>query len=187
MPDPGSEGDGILLPAAPPLRNHNGCQKYILKEIAYDYIPRELLDRKKTGFSVPLDKWLRGPLKNKLTDYASPAFLKQQGLFNADASSKLIADWLSAGMVEPTPEAITPGSSGRSSSSSNGQNAICRRESARPCSNSPAPAARQQQRRPQDVMRSQCLQDALSLSKNEAVHNAAKDAALCSASFLNGY
>ena len=104
------------------FKDHNGCQKYILKEIAYDYIPRELLDRKKTGFSVPLDKWLRGPLKNKLTDYASPAFLKQQGLFNADATAKL----------------ITPGSSGRSSSSSNGQNAICRCES----------AARQQQPRP---------------------------------------
>ena len=79
------------------FKDHNGCQKYILKEIAYDYIPRELLDRKKTGFSVPLDKWLRGPLKNKLTDYASPAFLKQQGLFNADATAKLITDWLSAG------------------------------------------------------------------------------------------
>lgn len=79
------------------FKDHNGCQKYILKEIAYDYIPRELLDRKKTGFSVPLDKWLRGPLKNKLTDYASPAFLKQQGLFDADAASKLIADWLGAG------------------------------------------------------------------------------------------
>ena len=79
------------------FKDYNGCQKYILKEIAYDYIPRELLDRKKTGFSVPLDKWLRGPLKNKLTDYASPAFLKQQGLFDADAASKLIADWLSAG------------------------------------------------------------------------------------------
>ena len=79
------------------FKDHNGCQKYILKEIAYDYIPRELLDRKKTGFSVPLDKWLRGPLKNKLTDYASPAFLKQQGLFNADATSKLITDWLGAG------------------------------------------------------------------------------------------
>ena len=79
------------------FKDHNGCQKYILKEIAYDYIPRELLDRKKTGFSVPLDKWLRGPLKNKLTDYASPAFLKQQGLFNADATAKLITDWLRAG------------------------------------------------------------------------------------------
>ena len=72
-------------------------EAYILKEIAYDYIPRELLDRKKTGFSVPLDKWLRGPLKDKLTDYASPAFLKQQGLFNADATAKLITDWLGAG------------------------------------------------------------------------------------------
>ena len=159
------------------FKDHNGCQKYILKEIAYDYIPRELLDRKKTGFSVPLDKWLRGPLKNKLTDYASPAFLKQQGLFDADAASKLIADWLGAGDGGAYTGSNYSRIIWRSLSSSNGQNAICRRES----------AARQQQRRPQDVMRSQCLQDALSLSKNEAVHNAAKDAALCTASFLNGY
>ena len=159
------------------FKDHNGCQKYILKEIAYDYIPRELLDRKKTGFSVPLDKWLRGPLKNKLTDYASPAFLKQQGLFNADATAKLITDWLGAGDGGAYTGSNYSRIIWRSSSSSNGQNAICRRES--------APGT--QQPRPQDVMRSQCLQDALSLSKNEAVHNAAKDAALCSASFLNGY
>ena len=31
----------------------NGMKKRILKELAYDYIPREMLERKKTGFSVP--------------------------------------------------------------------------------------------------------------------------------------
>ena len=66
------------------FKDYNGCQKYILKEIAYDYIPRELLDRKKTGFSVPLGQMAERTLKNKLTDYASPAFLKQQGCSTAD-------------------------------------------------------------------------------------------------------
>jgi len=40
-----------------------GNKKRILKALAYDYIPKELLERPKVGFSVPLDKWLRGPLK----------------------------------------------------------------------------------------------------------------------------
>ena len=35
----------------------------MLKDIAYEYSPKELLDRPKVGFGVPLDKWLRGPLK----------------------------------------------------------------------------------------------------------------------------
>lgn len=43
-----------------------GDKKHILKDIAYDYIPKELLDRPKVGFGVPLDKWLRGPLKEQL-------------------------------------------------------------------------------------------------------------------------
>ena len=58
----------------------NGIKKRILKDIAYDYIPRELLDRPKVGFSVPLDKWLRGPLKEQLIDVSNMNFLKKQSL-----------------------------------------------------------------------------------------------------------
>jgi asparagine synthase (glutamine-hydrolysing) len=37
--------------------------KYLLRKLAYKYIPREILDRPKRGFGVPIDSWLRGPLK----------------------------------------------------------------------------------------------------------------------------
>ncbi len=40
-----------------------GESKYLLKRLAYRYIPRELLDRPKKGFEVPIARWLRGPLK----------------------------------------------------------------------------------------------------------------------------
>lgn len=79
------------------FKNHKGCQKYILKDIAYDYIPRELLERPKSGFSVPMDKWLRGPLKEKLTDYASASFLRSQGLLDPEAAEKLVREWLLQG------------------------------------------------------------------------------------------
>lgn len=79
------------------FKDHKGCQKYILKDIAYDYIPKELLERPKTGFSVPMDKWLRGPLKEKLTDYASESFLRRQGLLDAEATQALVQGWLRQG------------------------------------------------------------------------------------------
>jgi len=40
-----------------------GRGKYLLRELAYRYAPRKMLDRPKHGFTVPIDKWLRGPLK----------------------------------------------------------------------------------------------------------------------------
>lgn len=49
------------LPAS--LR-HSGHPKQILRDIAYRRIPRELLDRPKSGFGIPLDTWLRGPLRS---------------------------------------------------------------------------------------------------------------------------
>lgn len=79
------------------FKDHKGCQKYILKDIAYDYIPKELLERPKSGFSVPMDKWLRGPLREKLTDYASASFLRRQGLFDPEETQRLAEVWLLQG------------------------------------------------------------------------------------------
>ena len=79
------------------FKDHKGCQKYILKDIAYDYIPKELLERPKSGFSVPMDKWLRGPLREKLTDYASASFLRRQGFFDPEETQRLAEGWLLQG------------------------------------------------------------------------------------------
>ncbi len=79
------------------FKYHRGDKKHILKDIAYDYIPRELLDRPKQGFGVPLDKWLRGPLKAQLMDYSNKVFLKNQGLFDPDYTHELVRDYLAKG------------------------------------------------------------------------------------------
>ncbi|NBJ91289.1 asparagine synthase (glutamine-hydrolyzing) [Parablautia muri] len=79
------------------LKYEKGNKKRILKDIAYDYIPRSLLDRPKVGFGVPLDKWLRGPLKEQLTDMCSRDSLKRQGIFDADFTADMIENYMKTG------------------------------------------------------------------------------------------
>jgi asparagine synthase (glutamine-hydrolysing) len=52
---------GMRLPLKWKLRG--GQNKYLLRQLAYRYIPQKILDRPKQGFEVPIDRWLRGPLK----------------------------------------------------------------------------------------------------------------------------
>ena len=79
----------------------NGVKKRILKDITYDYIPKELLDRPKVGFGVPLDKWMRGPLKERLVDMCSVEYLKKQGIFDAEYVNRFIHEYLRTGDKGP--------------------------------------------------------------------------------------
>jgi asparagine synthase (glutamine-hydrolysing) len=47
---------------------HNGSGKYLLKRYAERYFPAAFLNRPKKGFSIPLNRWLKGPLKDTLTE-----------------------------------------------------------------------------------------------------------------------
>ena len=79
----------------------DGDKKHILKDIAYDYIPKELLERPKVGFGVPLDKWLRGPLKEQLLNYSSYDYLDKQGIFDAGYVSDMIGSYIKTGDAGP--------------------------------------------------------------------------------------
>jgi asparagine synthase (glutamine-hydrolysing) len=50
------------LPRNAKLRNHTS--KWILRQVLYRHVPRELIERLKTGFGIPLGEWLRGPLRD---------------------------------------------------------------------------------------------------------------------------
>ncbi len=83
------------------FKYYKGDKKHILKDIAYDYIPKEMLDRPKTGFGVPMDAWLRGPLKEPLLDYSNTSFLKKQGVFDPEYVSKFINNYVVNGDAGP--------------------------------------------------------------------------------------
>lgn len=79
------------------FKNDDGNSKKILKDIAYDYIPRELLDRNKKGFTPPIDRWLRGSLRQQLIDYSDKNFILEQGIFHPDELKKFIDSYLLSG------------------------------------------------------------------------------------------
>ncbi|MFL1994903.1 asparagine synthase (glutamine-hydrolyzing) [Lysinibacillus irui] len=60
----------------------DNTQKWILKQVMYRYLPKDLMDRPKKGFGIPLDAWLRGPLKEWSEELLSERKLAEQGYFN---------------------------------------------------------------------------------------------------------
>lgn len=75
----------------------NGVKKRILKDLTYRYVPRELLERPKVGFSVPLGKWLRGPLKEQLLSFSSIDYLTKQNIFNPGETNRIVLSYLEKG------------------------------------------------------------------------------------------
>ncbi len=61
----------------------DGTLKYLLKKITHQYLPKSLMDRPKKGFSLPINKWLRGDLKHLLAEAFNPTLLAQQNLFDS--------------------------------------------------------------------------------------------------------
>ena len=72
------------------LKYHYLEKKYLLKQVTYDYVPKELLDRPKKGFGVPLKQWLRTVLKPEIMRMAEPNRLRKQGVFRPDAIRNLV-------------------------------------------------------------------------------------------------
>lgn len=71
-----------LLPMEFKIRN--GVTKWALREILYKHVPKDLIERPKMGFAVPLAEWLRGPLKDWAESLLDEKRLHQEGFFNVE-------------------------------------------------------------------------------------------------------
>ncbi len=70
-----------------------GNKKYIVKEIVHQYIPKELMDRPKMGFAIPISSWMMNELRDYVEAYINEKVIRSQGIFNWEYVNKLKTDF----------------------------------------------------------------------------------------------
>ena len=73
--------------------------KMVLRDVLYRYVPREMMERPKKGFSIPIDKWI---LEKELREWAEGLLdknkIKKQGILDPDVVEKIWRDYTDRGI-----------------------------------------------------------------------------------------
>lgn len=77
------------------LKIRNGESKWILRQLLYRHVPRQMMDRPKMGFAVPIEYWLGGPLRSWAGDLLSPDRLAREGFFDVGKVTQMWSEHIS--------------------------------------------------------------------------------------------
>ena len=92
------------LPLNMKIRGNTG--KWALRQVLYRYVPKELIERPKAGFAIPIGQWLRGPLRDWAESLLGESRLRQEGYFHPEPIRKAWAEHLT-GRRDHTPKIWT--------------------------------------------------------------------------------
>jgi asparagine synthase (glutamine-hydrolysing) len=76
------------------LKYNKGVKKDLLKKITNKYVPKEMLDRPKSGFGIPVYNWLKNDLKELAYLYVSEDQLKKHALINIKEALRIRNDFM---------------------------------------------------------------------------------------------
>jgi len=80
----------------PEQKINGSTTKYLLREAMRPWLPAEVLQQRKAGFSAPIDYWLKNDLREMVGDLLSTTVINRRGLFNPTGVQKLVAEHMSA-------------------------------------------------------------------------------------------
>jgi asparagine synthase (glutamine-hydrolysing) len=84
------------------MKVRDGRGKHILRQLLYRQVPRELVERPKAGFGIPVGLWIKGPLRSWAEDLLDPAAMRSEGWFDPRIVQRRWRDHLS-GLRDSTP------------------------------------------------------------------------------------
>ncbi len=77
------------------LKIRNGVGKWLLRQVLYKYVPKNLIERPKMGFDLPISAWLRGPLRDWSEELLKEDRLQREGFFDPEIVREKWAEHLS--------------------------------------------------------------------------------------------
>ena len=84
------------------LKVRGGSGEHILRKLLYQQVPRELIERPKAGFAIPVGEWIKGPLRPWAEDLLDPGRMAGEGWFDPVIVQRRWSDHLS-GRRDSTP------------------------------------------------------------------------------------
>jgi asparagine synthase (glutamine-hydrolysing) len=84
------------------LKLRGTTTKFLLRRILYRHVPRELVDRPKMGFGIPVETWLRGEIAVLAREYLDPARVRREGVLDPKIVAEVAGGFLAGRALNPT-------------------------------------------------------------------------------------